>query len=421
MRDLFIEVWESIRRNKIRTCLTGFAVVWGLFMLIVLLGGGNGLMNAFMGDSQSLDVELMTVYGNITTKPYAGFKQGRNIYLDEKDLKTTENQSFQDVITDVLPMVSTRKDIILTKHKCSTGIMGVTPEAKELNGIKIVYGRFLNKNDIDKRSKVVVLPDNASNYLTDKASDFPSLIGKSVKISGINFKVIGIYKANFDLQVGNAYCPYPVVKYLWRNDKYIDRISFKFQGLNTVAEHEAFEAEYKRAINANHNAAPDDNGAIYINNQFTQAQQVNKAKNMLRNALWIVGILTLLSGIVGIGNIMLITVKERTHEFGIRKALGAKPWSITQLIITESVLITAFFGYIGMVLGMAACELLDKMFGSKPVTLFGVSQAVFKDPGVGLDIAIEATILLIIAGTIAGLIPALKAAKVKPIEALRAD
>lgn len=421
MRDLFIEVWESIRRNKIRTCLTGFAVVWGIFMLIVLLGGGNGLMNAFMGDSSELSVNTMEVYGNVTAIPYAGYKQGRSIWLDEKDVRTTEDEAFKDVITGIAAQVSINQNINNGKYFNNVNVVGTSPEAKITYNVKMLYGRFLNEKDIKSKNKVTVIPSIVAENISKKPEDAPKLLGKMVKIGGVYFKVVGIYKTNSSLQTGNAFCPYPTVKALWSNDKYVDWISFTFDNLKTKEENEAFEARYKAALNANHSAAPNDNSAIWISNGFTQADQLNQAKSMLTTGLWIIGLLTLLSGIVGIGNIMLITVKERTHEFGIRKALGAKPWGITKLIITESVMITAFFGYIGMVLGMLACEILDKLFGQNPITVLGQTEQVFKNPGVGLDVAIEATIVLIIAGTIAGLIPALKAAKVKPIEALRAD
>ncbi len=194
-----------------------------------------------------------------------------------------------------------------------------------------------------------------------------------------------------------------------------------FNGLETEAENEAFELRLKKILNARHSAAPDDESAYYIWNQFTQNMQMNKGRSILNTGLWIVGLFTLLGGIVGVSNIMLITVKERTHEFGIRKAIGAGPWNITKLIIAESVAITAFFGYIGMVLGMIACIIMDQTVGQESMDMFGQSIRLLINPTVGLSEAIKSTVLLVIAGTIAGLFPAVKAARVRPIEALRAD
>ena len=205
-----------------------------------------------------------------------------------------------------------------------------------------------------------------------------------------------------------------------RGDK-ADNIIFSFKGLKTEQDNEAFEKKYRARINANHSAAPDDENAIWIWNRFTQAMQMNTGMGIIRTALWIIGIFTLLSGIVGVSNIMLITVKERTREFGIRKAIGAKPRSILRLIIIESIIITTFFGYIGMVLGVAVNQYMDVTSGNMQVDVGPFKAAMFVNPTVGLDVCIEATVVMVLAGTIAGFIPARKAAHIRPIEALRAE
>ncbi len=421
MRDIFIEIWENLKRNKLRTCLTGFAVVWGIFMLIVLLGAGNGLMNAFMTDSSGISVNSVNLGGSVTSKPYAGYKQGRRIRLDESDIEILKGDSFNEIIDGVTPASSQYLTVNYGKKHTGVNIMGISPEYGNIDKVEIIHGRFINEQDIRERRKVVVIPSNSAENLSERPEDYGKLLGRHIKIGKISLKVVGIFKADAASYNSNGYIPYDTYKAIWSPDRNIDEIYFNFHGLETMEENEEFEKDIKEALNLNHDASPDDNSAIWVWNRFIQNLQMNQVTSLLRTGLWIIGLLTLLSGIVGISNIMLITVKERTHEFGIRKALGARPWDITKLIITESICITAFFGYIGMILGMIACEILDIIYGRSPVSVMGESIQVFKDPGVGVDIALEATLVLIIAGTVAGLIPALKAVKVRPIEALRAD
>ena len=422
MRDVFTEIWESVRRNKLRTCLTGFAVAWGIFMLIVLLGAGNGIMNTTEANMAGINANTMSVYGNSTSKPYGGFKQGRYIELTERDMALTAGPAFADHVDEVSATLS-QSGFMMTygKRYFSVGLTGVYPDYARMNRIEIHAGRFINRGDLDACRKVIVITHlQARNFLGGK-ENYDSLIGQRVKIGNLSFKIVGVRQAAENENDTEIYTPYTTLKGIFGKSDKIDMLSFTFHGLDTEAENEAFEKEYKRVLNTVHGAAPDDERAIWIRNSFRMNMQMNKGRHILEIFLWVVGLFTLLSGIVGVSNIMLITVKERTHEFGIRKAIGANPWSVMKLIIAESVSITAFFGYIGMVLGMFACELLDATVGSNPVELFGESIKVMQDPSVGLDVALEATLLLIIAGTLAGLIPARKAAKVKPIEALRAE
>ena len=246
-------------------------------------------------------------------------------------------------------------------------------------------------------------------------------IGDFVNVGDFAFKVVGVYKENENGRA-EVFSSYSAIKRIFgANTDDAGRIEFTFHGLSTEKANEDFEKDYRRRLNAEHQAHPDDEDAVWLWNRFTQNLQMEKGIGIIRTALWIVGLFTLLSGIVGVSNIMLITVKERTHEFGIRKAIGAKPWSILKLIITESVIITTFFGYIGMVLGVAANEYMDATIGHETIDTGLFKATMFLNPTVGLDVCIEATLVMIIAGTIAGLIPAFKASRIRPIEALRAD
>lgn len=416
MRDLFIEIWESVRRNKLRTCLTGFAVSWGIFMLIVLLGAGNGLMHAFMSSGDSIATNVMMAGGGMTSKPYAGYKSSRWIWMKERDIELTK--SFKDVVDDVAPTRSISTIVSKGDKYASCNLEGNVPVRQSMDKIPVLHGRFINDNDIENNRKIVVLPDNVAEQLSGGRA-IETLLGQLVKIEGINFRVVGISEHNVREGRNILYAPYTTMSMIWNKGDYIDMLRFTFHGLKSKKDNAAFEKSYKASLNLSHSAAPDDESATWIYNTYTQNLQMNTASGAIKIALWIIGIFTLLSGIVGVSNIMLITVKERTHEFGIRKAIGARPGNITKLIVSESICITAIFGYIGMVLGLIACEVLDKTVGNSSLSVLGSNMVLFKDPFVGVDVAIEATILLIVAGTISGLVPALKAAKVRPIEALR--
>ena len=407
------EIWQTAKRNKLRTGLTGFAVAWGIFMLIVLLGAGNGLINANLKQSDRFLSNSMVVFGGWTSKPYQGLKEGRRINLESKDFHTTET-SFTDHIDDVGATYQTTAVITHGTDYLSTQITGVYPIYTKINKVEVLEGRFINDIDLKETRKVLVLSNKQAKELNCRP-------GQNVKVGSLMFQVVGIYKADESRQ-SDAFSSYSAIKSIYgANTTDVGNIQFTFHGLPTEQANEQFEKSYRQQVNANHQAHPEDEEAIWLWNRFTQNMQMNTGIGIIRTALWIVGLFTLLSGIVGVSNIMLITVKERTHEFGIRKAIGAKPWSILKLIIIESVIITTFFGYIGMVLGVAANEYMDATIGHDTIDTGLFQATMFLNPTVGLDVCIEATMVMVIAGTIAGLIPAFKASRIRPIEALRAD
>ena len=298
---------------------------------------------------------------------------------------------------------------------------GTFPGQVNMNRIDVLAGRFINNLDIAEKRKVMVITHMLAKNLLEGGTNYDSLLGKRLKVGDLVFTIIGVRHAEENRNDRDLYIPYTTARTIFGMSNDLEVISFTFNGLDTEAENEAFEARIKQILNARHSAAPDDDSAYFIWNQFTQNMQMNKGRGFLNTGLWIVGFFTLLGGIVGVSNIMLITVKERTHEFGIRKAIGASPWNITKLIIAESIGITAFFGYIGMVLGMIACFIMDRTLGQETMDMFGQSIRLLINPTVGLSEAIKSTVLLVISGTVAGLFPAVKAARVRPIEALRAD
>ena len=419
MHDIITEIWQTARRNKLRTTLTGFAVAWGIFMIIVLLGAGNGLINANMKQASNWLTNSMEAYGGVTSKAYKGLSEGRGINLSVKDLAATETE-FSKTIDDVGAVYYHNATVSNGEQYLSNlQVVGVYPLHSKILKRDLLCGRHINDIDLKEKRKVLVLADNQAKELEPK--DCKLLLGKNVKLGDIAFKVVGIYKSTGDGE-SSAYASYSTIKSVFgANSNSIGNIEFTFHGLKTEAANEAFEKEYRRRLNGNHQAHPEDENAIWIWNGYTTNLQMQTGIGIIRTALWVVGLFTLLSGIVGVSNIMLITVKERTHEFGIRKAIGAKPWSILKLIITESVIITTFFGYVGMVLGVLANEYMDATLGHETIDTGIFKATIFLDPTVGLDVCFEATMVMVIAGTIAGLIPAYKASRIRPIEALRAD
>ena len=421
MKDLFDELRSTLGHNKLRTSLTGFAVAWGVFMLIALLGAGNGLLNALLDSSGDVMTNSMAVYPGSMSIPYNGLKTGTRIRFDKRDINLLEAPAFKEIIDDVTPQVSVSDTIALGRESISVRLVGASPVLEDIEKIKIIKGRFVNLPDEEGARKVMVVGNRTASILLGGDEDTGKIIGREVTMRGLVFKVVGIFKDSEGEYDSTCYIPWAFMNVLKNGDDSLDQIKFTFHGLKTEKENVVFEDRIKKAINEAHLASPDDKSTSYIWNRLTSEMQTSKAITYIRIALWIIGLFTLMSGIVGVSNIMLISVKERTHEFGIRKALGARPWSILKLIIVESVTITAFFGYIGMLMGLIANQVMDSTIGSKAVDIGFMKMYMFKDPTVGIDVAIEATVVLIIARTIAGLMPAVKASKVKPIEALRAE
>lgn len=417
--SLLSEVWSTSKRNKLRTSLTGFAVAWGIFMLIFLLGAGNGLINAQLQQSTRFLANSMRVFPGETSKAYKGLKEGRSITLNDKDILIS-NKTYGQYVDDVGGRLEQYNVNINygDNYVASQSLVGVAPTHPKIDKTELIDGRFINEIDMKEQRKNVVLSRSQAKEL---CKDYRSLVGKNVKISNLNFQVVGIYKDDESRNNTDAFIAYSTIKTIYAKGDDAGSLEFTIKNLKTQEDNEQFEKNYRASINNNHQAAPDDDRTIWLWNRYMDNIQMNQGIAIMQTALWIVGLFTLLSGIVGVSNIMLIIVKERTREFGVRKAIGAKPWSILKLIITESIIITSFFGYIGMVCGVAANEIMDATIGHTTVDTGLFKAAMFVNPTVGLGTCIGATITIVIAGTIAGLIPAIKAARIRPIEALRAE
>lgn len=416
MIDIFQEIYGTIMRNKLRTALTGFAVAWGIFMLIVLLGAGNGLLNAFEQQSGKMAMNSFQIWPGQTSMPYQGLKEGRNIKLTEKELELT--RQMKEHVTHASAILEQGNVILSYKQDhVSLQMTGAMPNYPETNGLKLKEGRFINPLDIKEKRKVIVLHEKTIEMLM--GDDKTQVIGKHINASGIAYQIVGIYTTPMEEFSPTAYLPYTTLQLIYNKGDGVGSLVFLTKDINDMAESESFEKEYRTAISKVKQFNAEDRSAIWVWNRFSQYLQQQTGSDLLRTSIWVIGIFTLLSGIVGVSNIMLITVKERTHEFGIRKALGAKPASILALIIAESITITTFFGYIGMIAGIAVTEYMNQTAGEQVVDIGVASATVFVNPTVDLHIAIQATLTLIVAGTLAGFFPARKAVMIRPIEALR--
>ena len=417
--ELLTELWATARRNKLRTALTGFAVAWGIFMIIFLLGAGNGLINAVTQNSAMMLDNSMMVWGGLTSKPYNGLKEGRRVQLNDRDLDATRHEFAANI--DEVGATVNRDNLTfsLGDNYYNTTLNGVYPNEATINKKEMLFGRFINDIDISQDRKVVVISRSLAEQLV--SHDVAQLVGRYINVGDFAFRVVGIYKTEENSSDNNAYTAFTTLRKMYGMGDKAGNIVFSFHGLNTEQQNDNFEKQYTARINRNHQADPTDRSSVWIWNRFTQNMKMNKGMTLIRLALWGIGLFTLLSGVVGVSNIMLITVKERTREFGIRKAIGATPASLLRLIIAESVIITLFFGYIGMLCGIAANEYMNATIGHTVVDSGLFKATMFVNPTVGLDVCFGATAVMVVAGTLAGLMPAWRAARIRPIEALRAE
>ncbi len=417
MIDTFREIIGSLSRNKLRTIATGFAVASGLFLLIVLQGASNGIIHTFEQNSEGFSFDAIQIYPGFTSKPFEGMKEGRNIQLDEDD----EQVSIRNFPNEIASAMSQLNQTVTSasvgeNYLSSVQLTGCQPALQEIEAVKLQEGRFINPIDIRECRKVVVISDKNCEDLFKQGRQ---AINQSVRVGGISYTVVGVYKNDGMMNENRFYAPYTTVRTIYGKGKYIDALQLKSKNLTTEEANDAFEEKFRSVMANKHSFDATDESALWIWNAASSNADMNKAKGILHTAFWILGLLTLLSGIVGVSNIMLISVKERTHEFGIRKAIGATPWNIISMVVLESLVITTIFGYIGMLLGIGFCEYMDATTGSQTMDMGVFQTKYFVDPTVDLGTCIQATFVIIVAGALAGFFPARKAAKVKPIEALR--
>jgi putative ABC transport system permease protein len=410
--DKWQEILATIKKNKMRTFLTGFSVAWGIFMLMILLGSGNGLSNGVAANFMNDAVNAMWIWTGKTTVPYQGMKSGRPIQFYNDDQKIVEKVDGVGVISGRFFMGNTR----YSYNKESGDYTTITchPELKDVENLIMEEGRFINKIDILQNRKVVVLGADIKTALFKDST----ALGKYVNVNSVPFKVVGISIEPGSTRNRNAYMPVSTAQMIFSGSNRLHNLALTINA-ETLEESQAIEEQIRNVLAKQHKFDPKDESAIGLYNKLENYIQTMKIFQAIKIFIWIIGIGTLIAGIVGVSNIMLIVVKERTKEIGIRKAIGASPASVIGLILLESIMITTLAGYIGLVMGTGLMEMINYFMVQSAGPTPDPQGTIFMNPTVDFNIAVSATLLLIVAGAIAGYIPAKRAASIKPIVALR--
>lgn len=405
--DKWQEIFGTIKKNKLRTILTAFSVAWGIFILIVLLAAGQGLKNGVKAQFGNDAANSLWIDGGTTTMPYDGYKPGRRIqltnsdfYYVKKDLEGIDNASavYQGWENKVLSYKNEHAGFL---------VRPVAPDHSKLERAVITSGRFINEIDFNEFRKVCVIGKPVQEALFKKEDP----LNKFIDVAGTKFRVVGTFNDPGRGDNERIYVPLLTAQRIYNGKDHVHTI-WASTGTVSVEKSEKMAQEFRQRMAKKYHFDPNDLNALGLYNNNVEFERVMNMLDGIKLFVYIIGILTLIAGVVGVSNIMMIIVKERNKEIGVRKALGATPFSIISLIIQESVFITFIAGYIGLMAGIGVVEAIKS---------FGLEGDFFKNPEVDLRIAISSVTLIIIAGALAGLIPALKAARVEPITALRED
>jgi len=408
MIEALLELWDVLSRNALRTLLTGLSVAWGVFMLVVLLGAGNGLENGtnweFRDDAQN----SIWIGGGKTSVPFKGRSPGRPIQF--------KNQDFDDLPRNVpgIERLTGRFwlwgefSVTYGAKRSSFNILGVHPDHRYLEKTLMTRGRYLDANDQAEKRKVCVIGSKVREILFGNRDP----IGEYVNIRGLAYKVVGEFEdVGGENELRKIYVPISTAQLVYNQPHIIHQLIFTV-GDATVEQSQAMAEQARAALAKSHGFALEDRRALRIGNNLEQFTRITGVFRWIRIFVWVVGVGTLLAGIVGIGNIMLISVAERTKEIGIRKALGATPAAIIRMVLGEALVLTGVSGYAGLVAGVGVVELVAARFPDAPF---------FRQPSVSLQVAVSATLLIMAAGALAGFFPAYRAARVNPIVALRSE
>ncbi|MFZ5890099.1 MAG: ABC transporter permease [Myxococcota bacterium] len=412
--DSWQEIWASLSRNKLRALLTACGVFWGIFMLIAMLGMGKGLENGARKNLGNMTARSVFIWTQRTSLPYRGLQPGRYLRMRNDDIKALQQVPGVEYVAPRLQLGGWREgvDVVAGDKAGNFTVMGDYPEFRHVEPFTLVRGRFLNQRDIEDQRKVIVLGDQMRNVLFGDESP----LGRYVKVKGVYLMVIGEVTTDKTGDDGDrvhsaGFVPFTTFQQAFNQR---DRVGWFALTTKANAPPEVVEATVKSTLQARHSVHPQDQDAI---GSFNAAVQLGKVEGLFRGLrifVWFVGTLTLLAGVLGVSNILLITVKERTRELGVRKALGATPWAIVSMVLKEAVVLTSLSGYVGLVAGVAALEGLSQVIERLP-------NAPLNRPEIDLKVALGAMLVLVLSGTLAGVVPARHAARISPVEALRTE
>ena len=404
------EIFEAISKNKLRTFLTGVSVASGIFILVILLGVGKGLQNGIEKQFERDADGIIELWSGVTTIEYKGLNPGREIQFRNSDYDISIIKFENQLDKRSASYNNWNGSVVYKKETGSYQYRGVTPDYQAIENATVVQGRFVNQNDLASNEKVVVIGQKIKNDLFKDSNP----IGEAIALNNINFKVIGVFTDPAgEREETRLYLPLTTAQKVFGAGDKISNLFYTLKKKATyeeaLAESTKFSKELGALLKSKNSVAPNDESAISINNSVESAKQFYDLNLYIRLFFWWVGICTIIAGVVGVSNIMLIIVKERTKEIGIRKALGAPPISIIGMILHESIFITTIAGFIGLLSSLLLLELVGPQ----------VKSEYFLNPEVDFSIALTTLVLLIVAGALAGFFPAYRAAKIRPIVALR--
>jgi len=417
-QDLWQEIFHTLKKNKLRTFMTAFGVFWGIFMLMIMLGSGKGLENGVTGGMGNFATNSVFIWGQRTTMPYKGLPRGRSVNFRNEDIAAIR-QNIND-IKYLAPKIQGwssgdgSNNVVRNDKTGAFSILGEYPEWNLIDPMEILKGRFINNKDIEERRKVAVIGTRVRDMLFE---DDENPVGDYIRIQGVYFQVVGIFKPlNTNINFGgekeqSIYMPFTTLQKTYNYGDFVGWFSVTSRDDVPASK---IEGEVIELLAKRHSVHPDDKEAFGHFNLEEEFNQMTGLFAGISGLIWVVGIGTLLAGVIGISNIMLVIVKERTREIGIQRAIGATPGYIMGQIIIESIILTSLAGYLGLVAGVALVEGINYA-----LITFGAENEMFKNPEIDFNIAITSLIILIVSGAFAGLIPANRAVSIRPIDALR--